>query len=133
MWKKAAFAVMCLVCLSGCRVQNLAVGEGQELEYELVEETEIPREMTEPISGRREKPFLLTYADGGDLYIARGYGRQETKGYEIQVDQLCESENAIVLKTTLLGPETEEEAAGGPSCPYIVVRIEYSDKYVLTE
>lgn len=120
------------VCLTGCEAGRIDTQETETLAYELLEEADIPEEMSEPLMERRESPFLFTWADQGALYIARGYGQQETGGYEIQVTDLCESQNAIILKTTLLGPEPEEEEEG-PSCPYIVIRTAYSDKYVMTE
>lgn len=132
-WRVGAFCILCLVCLTGCSVTKLETEKVRDLSYEQLDETDIPEEMREPILKRQEKPFLLTYADKGMLYIARGYGEQETDGYEIQVTELYESEEAIVLKTTLLGPEPDDKITRAPTYPYIVVRTEYSDKYVMIE
>lgn len=129
-WRGACLAGF--FCLTGCEAARVDTQETEAIDYELLEEADIPEEMSEPLMERRESPFLFTWADQGALYIARGYGRQETGGYEIQVTELCESKNAIILKTTLLGPEPDEEEEG-PSCPYIVIRTAYSDKYVMTE
>lgn len=132
-WQRGILCGLCLLCLTGCSVTKIDAEKVKDLDYELLEETDIPEEMREPILERQEKPFLLTYADKGVLYIARGYGEQETDGYEIQVTELYESQDAIILKTTFLGPEPDGEIKEEPTYPYIVVRTEYSDKYVMTE
>lgn len=132
-WGRGVICILCLVWLPGCSAAKLNTEKLRDVEYEQLEETDIPEEMKEPIQERKEEAFLLTYADRGSLYIARGYGKQETDGYEIQVTELYESENAIVLQTTLLGPEPDENITETPTYPYIVVRMEYSDKYVMTE
>lgn len=127
------FCMLCLFFLGGCSVSRLSTDKIKDLSYVQTEEADIPEEMKKPIQERQEQPFCFTYADKGKLYIARGYGKQDTDGYEIQVAELYESENAIVFKTTFLGPEPDENKEGQPTCPYIVVQTEYSDKYVLIE
>ena len=125
--------LLCLVMLAGCSVQRIETEKAGDLEYEQVEEQDIPEEMRGPIEERWKKPFFLTYADKGRLYIARGYGEQKTDAYKIQVEDFYESENAIVLKTTFLGPEPGENMEEEPTYPYIVLRTEYKDKDVIIE
>lgn len=137
-YKSVIFGILCLgvLCLAGC-TEKLRQEKERELSYEVIEEADIPEEMQEQIQERKKQAFLFTYADKNTkkqiLYIARGYGEQETDGYEIQVDELYESENAIVIKTTLLGPEPGEEIEETAACPYIVVQTEYSGKYVMAK
>jgi hypothetical protein len=128
-----AVLVGLLVCLTGCAVQKLDTESGEELEYEELDEADVPEEMQTAIEERKNQAFLLTYADQGSLYIARGYGEQETDGYNIQVQALYESDNAIVCKTILWGPEPGEEVSEEPTYPYLVIRTRYSDKYVAAE
>lgn len=127
------FLVLCVVLLAGCSVRNLELKKVRDLDYELVEEADIPEEMRETIEEHKSGAFSFTYADKGRLYIARGYGKQETDGYKIQVSEFYESENAVVFQTTFLGPEPEEGGGDEPSYPYIVVRTEYSGKDVVIE
>ena len=49
------------------------------------------------------------------------------------MEDFYESENAIVLKTTFLGPEPGENMEEEPTYPYIVLRTEYKDKDVIIE
>ena len=125
--------VVCVILLMGCSVRTLETDKVRDLDYELVEEADIPEEMRETIEEYKEEAFSFTYADKGRLYIARGYGKQKTDGYKIQVLELYESENAVVLQTTFLGPEPDEETGNEPSYPYIVIQTEYSDKDVVIE
>lgn len=125
--------ILCLTLLAGCSVRTLQTEKLRDLSYEEVEEEDVPEEMRGPIGERKGEPFVFTYADKGELFIARGYGEQKTGGYKIQVTEFYESENAIVLKTTFLGPEPGEHRKDGPAYPYLVLRTEYSDKDVLTE
>ena len=118
-----------MVVLAGCSVRRIETEKTGDLAYELVEEQDIPEEMRGPIEERQKEPF----ADKGRLYIARGYGEQKTGGYTIQVEDFYESENAIVLKTTFLGPEPGENMEKELTYPYIVLQTEYRDKDVVIE
>ena len=75
---------------------------------------------------KKEKEFQLRYETGETLYLAKGYGRQMSGGYSIQVTDLSASVNAVFFETKLIGP-TEEVQGGEPSYPYIVVKTEYRD------
>lgn len=125
--------ILCLGLLAGCSVRTLKMEKIRDLSYEEIEEQDVPEEMKGMIAGRKEEPFVFTYADKGEMFIARGYGKQKTDGYTIQVTEFYESENAVVLKTTFLGPEPGEHMEDGPAYPYIVIRTEYNDKDLVTE
>lgn len=85
---------------------------------------------TFPDHGRKkEKEFQLSYETGEDLYLAKGYGRQMSGGYSIQVEELGESGNGLFFVTRLLGPEDLKEA-GVPSYPCIVIKTSRQKKPV---
>ena len=73
--------------------------------------------------------FQMTYQSGSDLYLIRGYGKQMSGGYSIQVKELSESSTAVFFETKLIGPAPEEQS-GEPSYPYIAVKIKYRDNPV---
>ena len=127
------FWVLCVVLLAGCSVGTFETAKVRDFDSERVEDADSPEEMRETIEEYKEEAFSFTYADKGRLYIARGYGKQETDGYKIQVSEFYESENAVVFQTTFLGPEPEEGGGDEPSYPYIVVWTEYSGKDVVIE
>ena len=74
---------------------------------------------------------FATYADGGYLYLCIGYGKQETGGYSIAVNDLYETANAIYLDTSLIGPKEADGKNGNPSYPYLVIKTPFMDKTVV--
>ena len=116
MKKTAAFLslLILLMMLGGCR------------KYTVADRSQIPEEAAKLIEEKKEKEFQMVYQKGEDLYLIKGYGRQMSGGYSIQVTDLSASVNAVFFETKLIGP-TEEVQGGEPSYPYIVVKTEYRD------
>ena len=134
--KKFIWAILCmgLLCLvAGCSAEKLRTEKLRDIEFTVVDEDNIPKELEEMIDEKEDKPFKLTYADGGELYIAVGYGEQPTSGYSIEVTDLYETENAIYIRTNLIGPAKDEKIVERETEPYIVVKLEFIDKNVVFE
>ena len=123
--------LLCLLC--GCKVTNLKSEEKQPLEYTVVKEEDIPPAIGSLIESKKQEEFQITYQDGAYLYLLRGYGRQKTGRYSIQVEELMLSAESILFKTSLIGPSKEEEPSLEPSYPYIVVKLEYREAPVQFE
>jgi hypothetical protein len=121
--------LLLILALSGCRLIRIEEGERTPVEYTVLDRREIPEDLETLISSKQTSEFQMTYQKGEDLYLVRGYGQQLSGGYSIRVDDLSESENALFLKTTLLGP-SEDNAGSEPSCPYLVIKIKAIDKPV---
>ena len=83
------------------------------------------------IEENKSKPFKLTYADQGYLYIAQGYGAQKKTGYSVEVLALYETENAVYIHTNLLGPGKGEQTKEAATFPYVVVQLKYIEKNVM--
>lgn len=137
--KRVAIAVllgMCALC-AGCSVGKVDTEKLRDLDYEEVEAWEIPDALQGIIAERKQEDFLCTWADPEGLYIARGYGKQETDGCWIQVDAFFESAEALVLETTLWGPPSEsgtaENQEESETCPYLVIRTDDRSKYVIAK
>ena len=120
------WVLMSVLFLGGCRLIKIEEGNRAPLEYTIAEDNEIPEEARALIREKKETEFQLTYQKGEDLYLIKGYGRQMSGGYSIQVKELSASSSAVFFATKLLGP-SEEEMGGEPSYPYIVVKIAYRD------
>ena len=103
----------------------------RDLEFAVIGPDETPQELSQIIEEKKNDSFRLTYTSGNDLYIAAGYGKQETGGYSIAVNDLYLTENAIYFDTSLIGPGPEEGARKEKSFPYLTVRIAYLDKPVV--
>lgn len=134
---KALFLLRSTVCilllglmLTGCGLGSGKTTKLRDLEFTVVSPELLPAELVQLIEERKSEAFKITYSDKEYLYLCVGYGRQETGGYSIAVDELYLSDNAIHLGTSLLGPGPEEKKGDSPSYPYIVIKLEYMDDTV---
>ena len=127
--KKSVFVLIAVITaflLSGCRFVRIEEEDRKPVSYTVVEHSDIPEELSRIMEEKKEKEFQMVYQKGEDLYLIKGYGRQMSGGYSIQVTDLSASVNAVFFETKLIGP-TEEVQGGEPSYPYIVVKTEYRD------
>lgn len=129
----AAVLVICLaVCLTaGCVKGPVRTDKLRDLSFTVIDHDAVPDELNAMIEEKEASPFQLTYADQGSLYIVEGYGAQLTTGYSVEVNDLYETEDAVFIHTTLLGPEAGEEIKEISTFPYVVVKLEYIDKNVI--
>ncbi len=130
--KKAAFLLWiaaALLALSGCRVIRIEEAERTPLKYTVVNSARIPEEAAALIEEKKAAEFQMIYQSGEDMYLIKGYGRQMSGGYSIQVTELSLSSAAVFFKTKLIGP-SEESQGSEPSYPYIVVKTEYREEPV---
>lgn len=126
----AAAIVNCGACTGGKKTKTTKV---KDIEYTVVEEADLPEEILKLVDERKEQPFKMSYGSGDYLYIITGYGKKETGGYSIKVNDLYLTENAIYFNTDLLGPVESEKVEYAASYPYIVVKMEYMDKSIVFE
>ena len=133
--KKLILVLVCVsvLCLVGCASEQLSSEKLRDIEFTVVSENKIPKELEEMMDEKEGKPFKLTYADNGIMYIAVGYGEQPTSGYSIEVKELYETKNAMYVHTDLIGPSKDEKVVERKSYPYIVVKAEFVDKNVVFE
>lgn len=130
--------VMLTITMTGCTITTETGNEKiKDIEFTVLGEENIPEELKQIIEEKKEKEFKVTYQDGDFLYICVGYGKQDTGGYSITVNDLYLTTNAIYVDTNLMGPEPEEREVyqtkemSGSSYPYVVVKIEYLDEAVV--
>lgn len=134
--KKAAaglLAVVMVLMLAGCSMLSEERVKLQDLGFTVVSEEKIPDELKTIIDEKKADPFKLTYSADEFLYIVIGYGQQSSGGYSIAVNELYLTEDAIYVNTTLLGPEEADSTDRVPSCPYIVLKLDYMEKPVIFE
>ena len=115
--------VFWLAFLAGCGERAAKPEKIKDLEYTVQKEGELPEELLTKIREKQKEPFRMTYATDGYLYIAKGYGTQETSGYSIRVTDLYEAAEGVVLYTELLGPGKDEPVFKVETYPYIVVKL----------
>ncbi len=122
-----AMWVLVVRTLSGCMLNKDGGNKVRDLEFTVVADADIPQELKQMIGEKQQSPFKLTYSDDQNLYIVVGYGKQDSGGYSIAVNDLYLTDNSIVLDTELIGPQKGENAGTEPSFPFIVIKTEMSD------
>lgn len=126
----AGLLLSCVCLLGGCSDKG-AEEKVKDLEFTVVGQNEIPRELMDMIEQKKTEEFRLTYTSGEDLYIAVGYGEQQTGGFSISVPEFYLTENSMVIKTELQGPEQGSQQAASPSYPFIVIKTKFIEEPVV--
>lgn len=128
--KRITVVMLAALSICGCAVQEETQAKLRDLEFTVVADEEQPEALVEVMEQKKTSPFQISYTLGEDLYLAIGYGEQQTGGYSISVDELYETENNIVVDTTLIGPAADEQVVQSLTYPYIVIKTELIDKDV---
>lgn len=134
--RKLISVVLCIGMLTasaGCSVKKMNTEKIRDVEITVFEEDSLPEELKTMIAEKKTEPFKITYADKDCLYIAQGYGTQQTSGYSIEVKECYETKNAIYIHTNLIGPSKEEKIVEAETFPYVAVKMEFIDKNVVFE
>lgn len=123
-----------MVGCGGIHLNDLHQGAGEKvrnLEYTILSEERIPKELKPFLEERKEEAFEMTYSDKEYLYICIGYGRQEYSGHSIVVNDLFLGENGILIDTSLLGPEAGKEKINTVQFPILVLKTELIEEVPL--
>ena len=128
---KQFFTCTLLLCsmltLNGCQKKEAPAEKVKSVDFTIVSETDIPEELLEIINERKEVPFQLTFSDQNFLYVVKGYGSQETGGYDIVVNDFYQNADSLCLDTELFCPAADEVIDSRISYPYIVLKTELID------
>ena len=123
-------ALLLAAGLSGCTKQEQKFQKTGEVEYTVMEEGAVPKELLEVIREKQQEPFRLTFLTEDSLYLVQGYGEKPTGGYSVVVSDLFSAQEGICVKTTLLGPAKDDKVTATKTFPYIVIRIQAVDSEV---
>lgn len=124
------FILMICAAISGCGSKEVKEKKIRDIDFTVADEAELPDELLSQINEAKREPFQLTYMDQGYLYIAVGYGKQDTSGYSIRVKECSEGKTQIRFLTELVGPEPGEKTVKADTWPWIAVKMEETDKAV---
>lgn len=119
--------------VTGCKTEETDVKKLKDLEFTVVEDADLPGELKEIIDEKKENPFKLSYSNKDNLYIVVGYGKQNSGGYSISVEELYLTSNAIYIDTNLIGPSQDDLVTQGVTYPYVVIKLEFMDKSIVFE
>ena len=102
----------------------------QDAVYEIVSGSDVPHKVNEKIFKERDKGFGFSYRDNEGMYIAFGFGRQNTGGFSIQLAAVKENEDEILIEAKLIAPAPEEVVSTSPSYPYMILKLDNTEKNV---
>lgn len=117
-----ATCIMMMLFLAGCAGESTEDDKLKDIEFTVIGEDQQPDSLKEIIAEKSAQPFQISYTLGEELYIAVGYGEQPSGGYSISVNAFYETEDTVVIDTTLIGPGKAENVTKTPTRPYIVVK-----------
>ena len=117
-----------LAFMASCGAEEAKI---RDLEAVIVSEEALPTQLREIIESKKENPFQFTFSDKENLYVCIGYGRQETGGYSVTLNDLYLTETEVRVSTTLLGPDVTGQAKKTATYPYIVIRTELVEQPVV--
>lgn len=119
-----------MVFMSGCG-QAGKEAELVPVDFTVVSFDDIPKELTAEIESKKSEDFRITYSADGWLYIARGYGMQNSGGYSIAVKEVSMADNAVYFDSELIGPKQGEAVNKLATYPYVVVKLEDAGQSVV--
>ncbi len=128
--------IMCLIgsiLLISCGRLEEKTEKVRDLEYTVIGGEDLPEELYQTLEEKKEQGFTISYEDGEDLYLCKGYGTKPTGGYSITVKEVYLTGNAIYFCTDLTGPDNGEKLEKVNSYPSIVVKTERMDKTIVFE
>lgn len=132
------FFLMIMLLSTGVLVLSAAGCSGETKDAELtpidftvVSFEDIPKDFLTQIEEKEASDFRLTYTSDGWLYIARGYGAQNSGGYSIAVKEVSGADNAVYFDSELIGPKQGEAVNRLATYPYVVIKLEDSGQSVV--
>lgn len=126
-WVLTAICLINLTMCCGCSKEK-EEEKIASMEYTVCEESELPQNLIDIIKSRREEEFGIAYSEEEYTYLVKGYGKQDTGGYNILVDDVYYTDSNVVLATTLKGPAESDKVLKAATFPYIAVKVEYIQK-----
>ncbi len=122
--------ILMAVGCSGKEIPQRTYENMTDITYEIVSGSDVPHKVNEKIFKEKEKGFGFTYRDGEAMYIAFGFGRQNTGGFSIQMAAAKENESEILIEAKLVAPGPEEVVSTSPSHPYMILKMANVEKDV---
>jgi hypothetical protein len=113
---------MCI--FAGCTLYEVKE-DGEELTYDICDDTMLPEELLTVINNKKEEAFNLTYSNNTYTYIVICSGKQNRDDVGVVVEKMYMDENAIYIESVLRQIATPSDAASTDTVtfPYTVIRI----------
>lgn len=123
--------VILMMAVLGCSMEDTQEDRLKDIDFTVVGEEQQPEALRDIIAEKSAEPFQISYTLGTEMYIAIGYGEQSGGGYSISVNEFYETEESVIIDTTLIGPGKAENVTNTLTRPYIVVKTQnIADKMI---
>lgn len=132
-WFCCLMGILLSISAAGCSLIGGTEEERIQVEFDVVEADDVPGELQEIIESHKKEEIKMTFEGDDGLYIIRGYGEQPSGGYSISADMVELSAKGLHVTTTLIAPSEDENPAGEPSYPCIVLWVEQTGQEVFFE
>lgn len=123
--------VLLLPIVTGCSVDDGNAAKIKDLDFTVIDPEDAPEKLREAMEEKEDKGFKLTYLSGDSLYIARGFGKKPTTGYQVSVEELYLTKNGVVFNACLYGPRKKDVISQVPTHPRIVVKLRRMEGIVI--
>lgn len=134
MKKTICFFFLCLLPLlslvTGCAARRGGAPEKKEVPFTVVSPDDIPGELAVIIEENKQGELKLTFEDGKDRYLVRGYGEQKSGGYSIAVNEVYLAADGLHADTSLIGPSKDQEIREEASYPCLVLKLAAGDEEI---
>lgn len=117
--------------ITACGNETRQTSKGKEWDYTVVAKRDCPEDFLKEIEEKKVNAFQMSYMDGEYLYLAVGYGEQNTGGFSIAVRGLYEMGDKLCFESELMGPGKDEIVKEKPSYPYIIIKTEKTEREVM--
>ena len=132
--KKLVWMLLVVGCLQGVLQGCSAYTQEDKIadvEYTVMCPEDVPKELADEIQNVKGKEFQLSYEDGEYLYVAKGYGKRNSNGFNISVKDVYATEHTLVFDTEITGPKEGQDVIEKETTPYVVVKMEMMEKQVV--
>lgn len=123
--KKGLITVMILVLLllaAGCGEKM--IGGPTEMNFQRVQEEQLPEEVQTWLDENIIEPGKDTYAHEDKLYILVAYGEKPTAGYSVEISKVEKSDGNINVYSSFQDPGKDDMVATVITYPYDLIVIE---------
>jgi hypothetical protein len=126
--------LFCMCIFTGCTWYQVKE-DGEELTYDICDDTMLPEELLTVINSKKEEAFNLTYSNNTYTYIVICSGRQDRDDVGVEIEKMYMDENAIYVESVLKQISTSGDVGNADTgntdagnvdtvtWPYTVIRI----------
>lgn len=122
---------MGIASISGCAAGTSENENKTDVDFTVVEDEDLPKELKKLIDDRKENTLRLIFTTKDYTYVVAGFGAQETSGYSIRVNGVYVADDTLYTDISLIGPAEDEPVNEVKTTPYIVLKMEKREESIV--